>query len=245
MGDKTGGARPPRRHLYRLEHRRFGFAPSTDPIYKSIPFYIGVASDGVAYGLFLDNSWRSSFDFGHRDPDAIEISAPDGPIDYYLIAGPTVADVVRRYTDLTGKAPLPPLWALGYQQSRWSYIQRCRGPRDRRAPARRPHPRRRDLDGHRLSGALPAVHGQPAPSPTSRSSMRDMSAEGSGWSPITDLHVAYLPNQGYVPFDSGLAGNNFVRKADGSLYVAPVWPGPVGLPGLHPRRDARLVGQPV
>src|SRR5207253_10604818 len=46
----------------------------------------------------------------------------DGPIDYYLIAGPTVRDVVRRYADLTGHAPLAPLWSLGYQQSRYSYM---------------------------------------------------------------------------------------------------------------------------
>ena len=78
----------------------FGFAPWSDPIYKSIPFYIGVASDGYAYGLFLDNSWRSSFDFGHRDENVLAISAENGPVDYYIIAGPTVADVVRRYPGL-------------------------------------------------------------------------------------------------------------------------------------------------
>ena len=50
------------------------------------------------------------------------MGAPDGPIDYYVIAGPSVRDVVRRYTDLTGKAPMPPQWALGYQQSRYSYM---------------------------------------------------------------------------------------------------------------------------
>ena len=114
---------------------RSGSRPSSDPIYKSIPFFIGVNNDGAAYGLFLDNSWRTSFDFGHRDASAIEIGAPDGPIDYYVIAGPTVADVVRRYTDLTGKAaaaaavgPRLPAVALGL-------FQRCRGPRHRRAYA--------------------------------------------------------------------------------------------------------------
>src|SRR5207237_7145314 len=98
-----------------------GFAPSSDPIYKSIPFYIGVGEGGASYGLFLDNSWRVGFDFGHRDAAAIEISAPVGAIDYYVIAGPSVGDVVRRYTDLTGKPPMIPEWALGYQQSRWGY----------------------------------------------------------------------------------------------------------------------------
>src|SRR6478672_5573506 len=78
--------------------------------------------EGGSYGLFLDNSYRSTFDFGHTVEGTLRISSVDGPIDYYLIAGPTVRDVVRRYTDLTGKPSLAPLWSLGYQQSRWSYM---------------------------------------------------------------------------------------------------------------------------
>ena len=57
-----------------------------------------------------------------------------------------------------------------------------------------------------------------------------MNAKGIRLVAITDLHIAYLPNQGYLPFDSGLAGHDFVRKADGNLYVAPVWPGPSVFP---------------
>ncbi|HEX6661701.1 MAG TPA: TIM-barrel domain-containing protein, partial [Sphingomicrobium sp.] len=121
MGDKTGALDRRGGTFVDWNTDYFGFAPWSDPIYKSIPFFIGVSGDGQAYGLFLDNSWRSSFDFGHRDSSAIEIGAPNGPADYYVIAGPSVAEVVRRYTDLTGKPPMPPQWALGYQQSRWGY----------------------------------------------------------------------------------------------------------------------------
>src|SRR5439155_13351723 len=85
-------------------------------------FYIATGPEERAYGLFLDNSWRSWFDFGHRKDGAIEIGSEGGPIDYYIIGGPSLRDVVRRYTDLTGKAPLPPLWSLGFQQSRYSYM---------------------------------------------------------------------------------------------------------------------------
>ena len=92
MGDKTG---PLDRRGYTFINWNtdaFGFTPSSDPIYKSIPFFIGSRQRaGGSYGLFLDNSWRSTFDFGHKDASAIEISASDGPIDYYVIAGPTVA----------------------------------------------------------------------------------------------------------------------------------------------------------
>ena len=53
------------------------FQRDTDPIYKSIPFYIGSSSSGCVYGLFLDNSWRSWFDFGHRDAGTIEIGSEE------------------------------------------------------------------------------------------------------------------------------------------------------------------------
>jgi len=208
----------------------FGFTPASDPIYKSIPFYIGTSNDGYSYGLFLDNSWRSTFDFGHRDADAIEISAPDGPIDYYVIAGPSVAEVTRRYTDLTGKAPLAPLWSLGYQQSRWGYSSDAEV---------------RAIGQHLRSDRIPAdvvwmdidYQDRNRPFtvntkifPDMKKLNADMASDGFRLVAITDLHVAYLPNQGYAPYDTGTAGNHFVHKADGSVYVAPVWPGPSVFP---------------
>ena len=90
LGDKTGPLDRRGGTFIDWNTDAFGFAPSSDPIYKSIPFYIGGRRRAARYGLFLDNSWRSTFDFGHRDAAAIEISAPDGPIDYYVIAGPTI-----------------------------------------------------------------------------------------------------------------------------------------------------------
>jgi alpha-glucosidase len=230
LGDKTGPLDRRGGTFVDWNTDAFGFAPSTDPIYKSIPFFIGVNSDGVAYGLFLDNSWRASFDFGHRDASAIEISAPNGPIDYYLIAGPTIGDVVRRYSDLTGKPPLPPQWALGYQQSRWGYSSDAEV---------------RDIAARLRSDRIPAdviwmdidYQDRDRPFTVNRTTFpdlmklnSDMNAQGIRLVAITDLHIAYLPNQGYAPFDTGLAGHHFVRKADGSLYVAPVWPGPSVFP---------------
>ena len=122
LGDKTGPFNRRGASFVNWNTDAWGFDRGTDPIYKSIPFTIASGGAGGAYGLFLDNTFRSAFDFGHRDEGTLEISADGGPIDYYIIAGPTVGEVVRRYTDLTGKAPLPPRWALGFQQSRYSYM---------------------------------------------------------------------------------------------------------------------------
>jgi alpha-glucosidase len=230
LGDKTGSLDRRGGTFVDWNTDAFGFAPFTDPIYKSIPFYIGVNGDGAAYGLFLDNSWRASFDFGHEDASAIQIGAPDGPIDYYLIAGPTVADVVRRYTFLTGKPPMPPQWALGYQQSRWGY----KSDADVRGIAARLRSDRipadviwMDIDYQDRDRPFTVDR---TAFPDLKKLNSDINAQGIRLVAITDLHIAYLPNQGYAPFDSGMAGHHFVRKADGTLYVAPVWPGPSVFP---------------
>jgi len=237
LGDKTGPLDRRGSTFVDWNTDAFGFAPSSDPIYKSIPFYIGSDSAGRSYGLFLDNSWRSTFDFGHKDADAIEMSAPDGAIDYYVIAGPTVGDVVRRYTDLTGKAPMTPLWALGYQQSRWGYSS---------------DPEVREIGQRLRSDRIPAdiiwmdidYQDRYRPFTVDKTKFpdlaklnRDLNADGIRLVAITDLHIAYAPNQGYAPLEAGLAGKHFVRKADGSLYVAPVWPGPAVFPDFTSTRS--------
>jgi alpha-glucosidase len=98
----------------------FAYEADTDPIYASVPFYI-VLKQGRAHGVFLDNTFRSNFDIGHTSQGLLAFGADGGELNYYVIDGPTPKDVVRRFTDLTGKLPLPPLWALGYHQCRYSY----------------------------------------------------------------------------------------------------------------------------
>lgn len=230
MGDKTGVLDRRGYALTNWNSDTFGYTPSTDPIYKSIPFFIGLGGPGGSYGMFLDNSWRSTFDFGHRDASRIEISAVNGPIDYYLIAGPSLPDVVHRYTHLTGRPPIAPLWSLGYQQSRWSYMSDS----EVRALAERFRSEHFPIDVIWLDidyqdRNRPFTVNK-ATFPDMRKLVSDMGTEKIRLVPITDLHIAYLPNQGYQPFDSGFAGNDFVHKADGSLYVAPVWPGPSVFP---------------
>lgn len=230
LGDKTGPFNRRGASYVNWNTDAWGFDRGTDPIYKSIPFYIASGGTGGAYGFFLDNTWRSSFDFGHRDADTIEVSADGGPIDYYIIAGPTVADVVRRYTELTGKAPLPPRWGLGYQQSRYSYMnatevrQLAKRLRDERIPS--------DviwLDIDFQDRNRPFTTNRTA-FPDLKALARDVGEDGFKLVTITDLHIAHAPREGYAPYDSGLAGDHFLRNPDGSLYVAPVWPGPSVFP---------------
>ena len=70
----------------------------------------------------MDSVWRSDLDAGASQPDVMSFGVAGGDLTYYVFAGPTPAAVLARYADLTGHIPLPPRWALGYGQSRWSYF---------------------------------------------------------------------------------------------------------------------------
>ena len=210
LGDKTGNFDRRGQSFVNWNTDAYGFQRDTDPIYKSIPFYIATGADGGAYGLFLDNTWRSWFDFGHRNESAIEIGAEGGAIDYYIIAGPSVCDVVRRYTDLTGKAPLPPMWALGYQQSRYSYMS---ADEVRSIAARL----RKDRIPSDVIWLDIDYQDRNRPFTTNRKTFPDLKklasdvgSEGFKLVAITDLHIAHAPNQGFEPYDSGVAGDHFL-----------------------------------
>ena len=98
----------------------FAYGADTDPIYVSVPFAI-VMRGGRAHGLFLDNTSRTNFDIGHTAEGILAFGVEQGELNYYFINGPAPADVVSRYTSLTGRMPMPPRWALGYHQCRYSY----------------------------------------------------------------------------------------------------------------------------
>lgn len=120
MGDKTLHLNLRGRRVTNWAMDTYGFKKEEDPIYKAIPFYTAIHHDR-AYGIFFDNTFRSNFDFGSERRSVTSFWAEGGEMNYYFINGPELIDVTRRYTQLTGTPELPPLWALGYQQSKWSY----------------------------------------------------------------------------------------------------------------------------
>jgi len=194
---------------------------STDPIYVSVPFYL-VVRHGQAHGIFLDNTWRSTFDVGRERQDLLTFGAEGGDLDYYFINGPDPKQVIERYTALTGRMPLPPLWALGYNQCRWSYYPESRVRlladtfREKKVPA--------DviwLDIHYQDGYKPFTWDhQRFPDP--KKMIADLRSQGFRVVCIVDPHPE--KEKGYAPYDSGLAGNHFVKWPDGSVYEGPVWP---------------------
>ena len=243
LGDKTGGLDRRGKAFVDWNTDAFGFSSADDPIYKSVPFFVAVGGAGGSYGLFLDNTFRTAFDFGHKTDGVLELSGPDGPIDYYVIAGPTTAEVVRRYADLTGRAPLAPRWALGYQQSRYSYMTAA----ELRGVARR---LRADtvptdvlwLDIGYLDKNTPFTVDKAA-FPDLPGLIREVGRDGFKVVTITDLHTAAnRPKGSYPPYDSGVAGDHFVKNPDGSTYIAPVWPGPSAFPDFTQARTRDWYG---
>lgn len=90
------------------------------PMYTNVPFYIGIHTHQV-YGLFYHNTYRSFFNFGVSTPDFVSVTCDGGDIDYFFISRNSIGEILEEYTWLTGRMPLPPLWSLGYHQSRCSY----------------------------------------------------------------------------------------------------------------------------
>lgn len=83
-----------------------------------VPFYLSTGANGRGYGCFVDNVWHMRFDVGKSRKNQLTWTAPGGPIDYYIINGPSFKSVINQYTQLTGRPTMLPLYAFGYWQSR-------------------------------------------------------------------------------------------------------------------------------
>ena len=229
LGDKTGPFDRRGQAFTLWNTDAYRFQESTDPLYKSIPFFLAYRA-GQATGVLLDNTWRSEFDFGRTSADSYSFGAVDGPIDFYLLLGPTPRDVVEAYGWLTGLPPLPPKWAFGYQQSRFSYTpaqrlldvaQRLRADR---IPADAVF---LDIDFQDRNRPF-TVNTQAFPDLSG--TVQQLKALQFHTVAITDLHIAKAPGQGYTPYDTGIAGDHFVHNPDGTVYTGVVWPGPSVFP---------------
>jgi alpha-glucosidase len=88
--------------------------------YSGIPFWYGLRGKN-AYGIFFDDTSWGTIDAGATSGSYMSFKNLGGTLDYYYFAGPTMAGILDRYTALTGRPFMPPRWALGFQQSRWSY----------------------------------------------------------------------------------------------------------------------------
>lgn len=220
----------------------YGYKEGTDPIYQSIPFYIGL-ENGAAYGIFYDNSYRTTFDLGATTQEYAAFQADGGTIDYYFFGGPSMKKVVGRYADLTGHMPLPPLWSLGHQQSRYSYYpdklveQVVARYRKDDLPLDAVH-----LDIHYMQGYRDFTWNREW-FPDPRGFTDRLRRQGVKVVTIVDPGIKFQPpapgaktdsgdrpqlasqNESYYVYNQGKAGDYFLKRKDGGVYLGKVWPG--------------------
>lgn len=120
LGEKTGGIDRRGAAFVNWNTDYFAYPADGDPLYASVPFYIGVHQGGL-YGYFLHNTHRTRFNFGASNRRFAFCTAEGGAMDYFFFTGQTVGELLEAYTWLTGRPFMPPKWSLGYQQCRYSY----------------------------------------------------------------------------------------------------------------------------
>lgn len=215
-----------------------GYSEGKDPIYQTVPFYLGL-EQGAAYGIFFDNSYRSYFDFGRSSQQRVWFGAEGGEINYYFFHGPSIKKILGRYAELTGHMPLPPLWTLGNQQSRWSYYpdkmveEVVKQYRERDLPLDAVH---LDID---YMQAYRVFTWDPKRFPNPKELSERLGRQGVKLVTIVDPGVKHQPtdptktarsplepqDQSYYVLDEGLKNNYFQRRKNGDLFIPRVWPG--------------------
>ncbi|MFW5744830.1 MAG: TIM-barrel domain-containing protein [Spirochaetota bacterium] len=227
LGEKTGG----------LDKRGGTWAfwnsddpehvPEKDPLYQSIPVAYVVGADEVTT-VFSDSPATQYIDAGESAADVLRIEAYDEQVDLYLRVDATLPEAVNAYTGLTGRMPLPPEWALGYQQCRYSYFpeERVLEIADRMRAERVPC----DviyLDIHYMDGYR-VFTWDPERFPDPKRMIDELHDRGFRLVTIVDPGVKVDPD--YPVYAEGANRDLFLRRADGSVYVGKVWPGEAVFP---------------
>ncbi|AWO01384.1 glycoside hydrolase family 31 [Chitinophaga alhagiae] len=222
LGEKTGNLDRRGNAYTNWNTDAYGYTTGQDPIYATIPFYIGV-HHGMSYGIFFDNTFRSYFNFGASNNRFSSFGAAGGEMNYYFIYHKDVAGIVSSYTGLTGRMPMPPLWSLGYQQNRYSYYpdtevyRIAQTLREKQVPA----------DGITLD-----IHYMDAYKLFTWNSTRFPDPAGMnarlgemGFKTTVIVDPGIKVEKGYHAYESGLRADVFIKYSDGQPYTGQVWPG--------------------
>ena len=205
----------------------YGYGKDTDPIYKNIPFFLGLHK-ALGYGIFFDNTYRTFFDFGQERKNAYSFWGQGGEMNYYFIYGPQLMKVCEAFTKMTGKPELPPLWSLGYQQSKWSYYPESKVRklaqdfRDHRIPCDVIHLDIDYMEGYRCFTWSKSHFPEP------KKMISDLSDQGFKTVVIIDPGIKEDPD--YFVYKEGVEKDLFCKRADGPLFRGSVWPGICAFP---------------
>jgi alpha-glucosidase len=227
-GERTSGLEKTGSHqvFYNVDPP-LGHTASFNNLYSSIPFTLSMV-DGKAHGLFFDNTHRVEFDLALENENRAYYGAEGGAIVYYVFCGPAPADVVGRYTELTGRTPMPPLWALGNQQCRYSYMNEeevreiASGFRERDIPCDVIY-----LDIHYMDGYRVFTWNEDR-FPDPQGLISDLREQGFRVVTIVDPGVKVDEN--YSIYTEGKDRDLYCKTRDGEEYHNAVWPGVCAFP---------------
>lgn len=201
-----------------------GHNPQTVTMYTSIPFYLGLTlDDGRAYGVLIDHTGRIEVDMGKTKATEAYMTIEGDSLVAYFFAGPTPADVMRQYSELTGHMPLPPRWAIGYHQCRWGYTSEQLVRQVAAQLRERNHP----CDAIWLD--IDYMHGyrdftwDPDRFPHPEQLAKDLHAQRLHLVTIIDPGVKI--DEDYGVYQQGMEQDYFCRYQNGELFKGNVWPG--------------------
>ncbi|MDN3600272.1 glycoside hydrolase family 31 protein [Mucilaginibacter myungsuensis] len=231
LGEKTGNLDRRGSNYVNWNTDAVDYTPKSDPLYKTFPFYIGLHS-GLTYGLFLDNTHRSFFDFGASTDHSMHwLGADGGDLNYYFFGAQGVANIIQDQTWLTGRMEMPPLWSLGYQQCRWSYmsakevLEVARNFRKLKIPADAMYCDIDYMDGFKIF----TWNNETFPEP--KAMIDELTAMGFKLVTIVDPGIKI--EDGYKQYDEGVKKGYFATYPDGELYIGEVWPGRCHFPDFY------------
>lgn len=196
--------------------------PHSDPMYVAIPVLL-VVRPTLSYAVYVNNTYRSEWSI-HRDlPHEWVWRAAQGELDYYLAVGATPARALEEITRVLGRMPMPPLWALGYHQSRWSYptAEAVRAVasdlRQHRLPADAIHLDIDYMDGYRVF----TWNRQAFPDPAGL--LADLRAQHH-LRAVTIIDPGVKVDDHYPIYREGVDNGHFITQANGDLATGYVWP---------------------
>jgi alpha-glucosidase len=205
------------------------YGPGKDPLYICIPAYLSMHSGGSSL-VFYENPFKAEFNIGNTGSgnsgktasEHIHTRFEDGMLRYYFIPGPPDR-ALERYTELTGRAPLPPKWSLGYHQCRWGYkneadiIEVIEGFAEHDMPLSAIHLDIDYMDGFRVF----TVDEERFPD-IKRLSHK---AEERSIKLVAIIDPGVKEDRSYNVYREGLSANAFSTLNSGEVLVGRVWPG--------------------
>jgi len=213
----------------------FNHTEATSSLYGSHNFLVFFSPERL-FGIYLDDPGKIVWDLGRTKLDEAVITSLSGNLDLYLVEEDSLTAVARSFRRLTGRSYLPPRWAFGYIQSRWGYA----GEEEIRSVAGEHRKKHIPLDAVCLDIDYMSDYKnftwKPDAFPDLKRFSEEMKADHLRLVPIIDAGIKV--EEGYAPYDSGKAGDCFCKKADGSDFVAAVWPGRCCFPDFL-REDVR------